>query len=58
MAASRTPELLGLLDHLQYRERVESVRTLAQDIRTKGVVPAVLAAGARFGLANRALLGV
>ena len=58
MAASRGPELLGVLDRLQYRERVASAKVLARDVRERGIMPAILAAGTRFGLANRALLGV
>ena len=49
--------LLGALDRLQYRSRIESARTLVADLRSRGAVPALLDAGARFGVANRALLG-
>lgn len=50
-------EILGALDRLQYRSRLDSARRLVGDLRSRGVVPAFLDAGERFGVANRALLG-
>ncbi|MGI0068253.1 MAG: hypothetical protein ACREB9_07590 [Thermoplasmata archaeon] len=54
---SRATEVAGVLDRLQYRARADSARRLVDDLRTRGLVPALLSAGERFGAANRALLG-
>lgn len=55
--ASRAPEYAQVLDRLQYRERIESTRAAVEELRTKGLVPALIGLGRRFAVANRALLG-
>jgi hypothetical protein len=57
LAPSRATELLELVDRLQYRNRIESARQFVDELRTQGLVPALLSAGTRFGVTNRALLG-
>lgn len=42
-----------MLDRLQYRERLA-----VGEARALGAVPALLRLGTRFGVANRALMGV
>ena len=55
---ANVPEFLGALDRLQYRERVKSAQLAFSDLRERGMVPMLVSLGTRFGVANRALLGV
>lgn len=52
------PEAIQVLDRLQYRERARSAQTAVAELRERGVVPMLIGLGTRFGVANRALLGV